>query len=1100
MLHNGDFSAALALREGLLATWILSLGNSHTFIATCLNNLGQVHERRALSMENSPARKADIDQAERYYLEALRRRIHLHGEAHVCVGQSWLYLGTLYAKIGRWHDAGKVLADSADILKACQDDTKSLQGLWQLLPRAIAELSMDSGSTRCVKRLQETLFELRPMSPEHKLLQLQFEATSALQAGKYSEAESLVKRYLHQINAEESSEEAGLGCELLATIYMQRRCFLQAERLLDRARDCGCCGPGTIITRAGLLANTFRRKEAVASLRCLLESESVVGHSDLQEVALHNLGSYLIDDGQLKEAEAVMRRCRDLRLESKSIELGSTCTNLGVCILKQSGRERVEEALAFLQEALQLETMLAASSLERRMELATKTFNVAIGLVVQGQICDAELHMIRALEGLVASCCEMAGASSLLQSGTHVGLVRADISILLSLILQFDRQQSVPVLYRLLQWLKGIGFQLESSCLTQAGQRASLNQLESSTDNSSESTSHREQQAHPLSRHEGSCAVLHHGVMCDKCEMAPIKGTRFKCQDCHNYDLCRDCFEQRAAFHQPSHAFTDIKFPRFAETEGEAVAPDAMLSLTQQFAVDTGQIQGALQTDDLLLEYYAYEPTLHWEAFELTRSLRYAVFAITPTTAHVVDLGLASVINGAVEEFRRLIVDDCHSKSDLLTAGLGCYKLLLEAVEPFLSCMKGHLYIAVDGELGRFPFSAVPMNQKGDKFLFDHPSNLSFLISGWALPRLGHQMKDSLLADARRPWAIIGDPSFILEDPVSEESQQVSPSHAHAEDVFRGRGMEFKALRWTAEEVEGVSAEWAGHMQGDTRPRVLTKQDATVQAVLELEAPSVLHFATHGFVLQLTEHYVRCHPHCLVDWPASEAWECDASQYDGGCASGRCKGSKRYRCVRCDYDLCEHCLAEYRYFVRPGNRGNHSLGAGSESRLEEILVKNAVSDAFLRVGLALAGSQSFQNRQDTPPDIGDGLLTGHDILKMRLQDTSLVYLSACELALGSAVYGSGVAGVGRAFLAAGAQNLIMALWDVSDKRSKDIAIGFYKAWLTKGMSMASALRQQQQQLRARYPFRPVVWAAYVFYHGCEAAQQFPTDAAQPQHP
>ena len=588
--------------------------------------------------------------------------------------------------------------------------------------------------------------------------------------------------------------------------------------------------------------------------------------------------------------------------------------------------------------------------------------------------------------------------------------------------------------------------------------------------------------------------MLHHGVVCDKCEMAPIKGTRFKCQDCHDYDLCHACFEQRAAFHQPSHTFTDIKIPGFAQGGAETVASDALRSITQQFAVDTDEIQNALEKDDLLLEYYAYEPRSRWEEFALERKLRYAVFAITPTTSHVVDLGLASDLNGAVEEFRRLIVDDCHSKSDLLTAGLGCYKLLLEPVEPFLARMQGHLYIAVDGELGRCPFSAVPMDQKGDKFLFDHPSNLSFVISGWAIPRLGHQMKDMLVADASRPWAIIGDPSFILEEPVSEESQQRSPPHAHAEDVFRGRGMEFEALRWTAAEVEGVSAEWAGHMQGGARPRVLTKQDATVQAVLELEAPSVLHFATHGYVLQLTEHWVRCHPHCLVEWPASGAWECDASQYDRGCASEKCSESKRYRCVHCDFDLCENCLAEYRYFLPPGN---HSLGAGSESRLEEILVRTAISDTFMKVGLALAGSQSFQNRQETPPAIGDGLLTGRDILKMQLQDTSLVYLSACELALGSAVYGTGVAGVGRAFLAAGAQNLIMALWDVSDKHSKDIAIGFYRAWLAEGRSMASALRQQQEQLRRRYPFRPVVWAAYVFYHGCEAAQQLrPADAAQ----
>ena len=322
------------------------------------------------------------------------------------MGQSWLYLGTLYANVDRWHDAGRVLADSADIFKACQDDTKLLNQLWKLLPRVITELSlsMDSGSTHCVQRLQETLFELRHLSPEQALLQLAFEATSAFQAGKYSEAETLAERYLHHIKAEEGSEQAGLGCELLASIYMQRRCFLQAERMLDIARDCGCCGPGTVIARANLLAQTFRRKEAIASLQLLLESESVVGRADLQEVALHNLGSCLIDDGQLKEAEAVIRKCRDLRLESKSIDLGTTCTNLGVCILKQSVAERVDDALAFLREALHHEEILAASSLERRMEIATMTFNLGMGLVVQGQIADAEAHMVRALQSLVASC------------------------------------------------------------------------------------------------------------------------------------------------------------------------------------------------------------------------------------------------------------------------------------------------------------------------------------------------------------------------------------------------------------------------------------------------------------------------------------------------------------------------------------------------------------------------------------------------------------------------------------------------------------------------------------------------------------------------
>ena len=102
---------------------------------------------------------------------------------------------------------------------------------------------------------------------------------------------------------------------------------------------------------------------------------------------------------------------------------------------------------------------------------------------------------------------------------------------------------------------------------------------------------------------------------------------------------------------------------------------------------------------------------------------------------------------------------------------------------------------------------------------------------------------------------------------------------------------------------------------------------------------------------------------------------------------------------------------------------------------------------------------------------------------MNLQGTSLVYLSAWELALSAAIYGSGLAGCGRAF------------WDVSDEHSKDIAIGFYKAWLDEGMDMTAALRQQQQILRRKHPFRPALWAAFVFCHGYDSSCQMEADIA-----
>ena len=405
MLTNGDYAGALTLREKLLATCLESLGNTHTFIATCLNNVGQVHERRALAMDSSSSKQADIDQAERCYLEAVRRRIRLHGSEHHSVGQSWLYLGRLYANVGRWRQAGQVLLDSAEILKSYQNDVASLSQLGQLLPLALAELSVDVGSSLCFHRLLKACVELRRFSSIDATEQSMIEAVAALAAGSYFEAESLIQRCLRHANVEKDSDREGYVWEMLASVYMRQHCPHQAEQIYNMmlARGMFSSKPSSVMNMAHVLASTYRCKEAIASLHELLASESLALRPDLQEAALHNLGCYLIDDGQFKEAETIIGRCLTLRKESGSIDFGTTCTNLGVCILRQS-RERVEDALPFLWEALHHEEKLAASSLERRVELLTASFNVAFGLLLQGQTDDAESHMLRALQGLVSSC------------------------------------------------------------------------------------------------------------------------------------------------------------------------------------------------------------------------------------------------------------------------------------------------------------------------------------------------------------------------------------------------------------------------------------------------------------------------------------------------------------------------------------------------------------------------------------------------------------------------------------------------------------------------------------------------------------------------
>ena len=35
---------------------------------------------------------------------------------------------------------------------------------------------------------------------------------------------------------------------------------------------------------------------------------------------------------------------------------------------------------------------------------------------------------------------------------------------------------------------------------------------------------------------------IHQGIYCDGCGMNPIRGPRFKCLDCPDYDICEDCY------------------------------------------------------------------------------------------------------------------------------------------------------------------------------------------------------------------------------------------------------------------------------------------------------------------------------------------------------------------------------------------------------------------------------------------------------------------------------------------------------------------------------------------------------------------------------
>jgi CHAT domain-containing protein len=128
---------------------------------------------------------------------------------------------------------------------------------------------------------------------------------------------------------------------------------------------------------------------------------------------------------------------------------------------------------------------------------------------------------------------------------------------------------------------------------------------------------------------------------------------------------------------------------------------------------------------------------------------------------------------------------------------------------------------------------------------------------------------------------------------------------------------------------------------------------------------------------------------------------------------------------------------------------------------------------LLRSGLALAGANKLRSGNE------DGILTALEASGLDLGGTKLVVLSACETGVGKVTNGEGVYGLRRALVIAGAESLVMTLWQVDDLATRDLMAGYY-ARLEKGSGRSSALRDIQLAIAAQPKYaHPYFWASFL---------------------
>ncbi len=166
-------------------------------------------------------------------------------------------------------------------------------------------------------------------------------------------------------------------------------------------------------------------------------------------------------------------------------------------------------------------------------------------------------------------------------------------------------------------------------------------------------------------------------------------------------------------------------------------------------------------------------------------------------------------------------------------------------------------------------------------------------------------------------------------------------------------------------------------------------------------------------------------------------------------------------------------LATHGFFVpEPGGQiaiEDHGSAAFADDLSSDI----GPANPLLRSGLALAGANRLSSGRE------DGVLTALEASGLDLWGTSLVVLSACETGVGKTRAGQGVYGLRRAFALAGAESLVMSLWQVDDQATRRLMTGYYDR-LDNRRGRGDALRAQQLALLESDAYsHPYYWAGFI---------------------
>jgi len=119
----------------------------------------------------------------------------------------------------------------------------------------------------------------------------------------------------------------------------------------------------------------------------------------------------------------------------------------------------------------------------------------------------------------------------------------------------------------------------------------------------------------------------------------------------------------------------------------------------------------------------------------------------------------------------------------------------------------------------------------------------------------------------------------------------------------------------------------------------------------------------------------------------------------------------------------------------------------------------------------------YFNRNNPDVNTNDGILYLNELYGLDI-NAKLIIISACESGTGKLEKSEGIMSMTRGLLFAGAKNIIISLYKVPDKHTKDLMFEFYQKMLL-GYPYAEALRLAKLELINKNSSFPKIWSSFI---------------------